>query len=582
MGTTGKIIGYTVLVVFLALFVAAVCDQYWPWPVYHRLRVRDLTGPSVIDGNHVGRFELDASGGGWFYRPHHFEADQSYRVEWSCEPEDAGWFTSEGFRIVTFTAVPVEESKEASITVQISTERDGVHERSMNITIRQSAELDSWTRVWGDRDAKVFCEAVEVDDSGSIYVTGGITGKLYLDPSPVDLDPSPSVIERTRCAYLSKFNPNGDLEWVQTWLEGGAYGSAFGSDIAIDTAGDIYVTGHWSGDMNGEPGWLHSWIGKTNAFLGEFSSEGEMHWLKRWGGSSREDAVAGLGVDVAESGEICVCGRFAGTVDFHPGSEVAQRTCAKPHHDGDAFLSRFNPDGEYLWVRTWSSPDETVACDVAIDSDNNIILVGYFQVGRDMDPGPNSVYVQAYPVHILDSLSNCFLLKLDSGGSYLWSRNWGGWGRTGAGIHLDQDGGIVVYGTFRGLDAFHGGSGARVNVPNIWERFYLVEFGADGDLIWIEGAEETLYGDNLQPSDLAMDSAGHLYMTGKQFEGPGRGCFVVRRFSADGVRSGEWRQGALGLAEGRSVAVDSLGNVCVAGRSLWDGVLIKITPGSAW
>jgi hypothetical protein len=91
---------------------------------------------------------------------------------------------------------------------------------------------------------------------------------------------------------------------------------------------------------------------------------------------------------------IFITGMFGWTPDFDPGPGIEERTSNGGY---DYYLSKFNADGEFLWVGTWGGPEsEHNGLGVAVDSLGFASVVGGFHGTADFDPGPgedlHSVY----------------------------------------------------------------------------------------------------------------------------------------------------------------------------------------------
>ena len=89
--------------------------------------------------------------------------------------------------------------------------------------------------------------------------------------------------------------------------------------------------------------------GSGTSGIASTSSGTVLNWAQTWGGTSDDNANH---VAVDAQGNSYVAGGFAGTVNFstNPASPDYHTS-----HNGtiDASLSKFGPDGSFLWARTW-------------------------------------------------------------------------------------------------------------------------------------------------------------------------------------------------------------------------------------
>jgi len=234
-----------------------------------------------------------------------------------------------------------------------------------------------WARTWGGSYADEGLGAA-VDGSGNVYVTGWFRGT-------VDFDPGSGVDDHTsngsRDIFLSKFDSFGAFNWARTW---GGSGHDIGRGVAVDGSGSVYVTGHFHGTVDFDPGSgvdSHISNGYDDVLLSRFDPSGDFQWARTWGGSGHH---SGWGVAVDGSGNVYVTGYFQGTVDFDPGSGVDNHTS---NGYDDIFLSKVDSSGTFKWARTWGGSYIDWGCSVGVDGSDNVYVTGHFDYAADFDPG---------------------------------------------------------------------------------------------------------------------------------------------------------------------------------------------------
>src|SRR5262249_6497626 len=80
-----------------------------------------------------------------------------------------------------------------------------------------------------------------------------------------------------------------------------------------------------------------------------------------------------------------VCGTFNGTVDFDPGPGT--RNLFNADSTDDAFLAKYSPTGQLLWVG--QLPNCTASA-LTLDASGNVLLTGSFPGTTDFDFGPGT------------------------------------------------------------------------------------------------------------------------------------------------------------------------------------------------
>ncbi|MEX1140622.1 MAG: hypothetical protein WEB33_12250 [Bacteroidota bacterium] len=175
---------------------------------------------------------------------------------------------------------------------------------------------------------------IAVDREGSLYVTGGFSGKLGAGSTEIQSSVDPrSVGPPTRDMFLMKFDNNGRSMWGS--VNGFGIGSDFGESIDIDKDGAIYVTGSFfvpfqEGEKETPRG--DSRRGHIQMFLAKYNSHGNMEWLDQSKGS-RNSSCEATSVSVNQLGGGYVTGFYSGSVVVG-NSQLDSR-------GGDIFLGRF-------------------------------------------------------------------------------------------------------------------------------------------------------------------------------------------------------------------------------------------------
>ena len=210
--------------------------------------------------------------------------------------------------------------------------------------------------------------------------------------------------------------------------------------------------------------------GNADGYIVKYSPAGAVLWAKSLGGSA-DDTVEGLAVD--KNGDVVIGGRFTGTVNFGGGALVANGT-------SDMVVAKFaGATGAHVWSRRFGGAYDDSASAVAVDGGGNVYFTGYFRGTVDFGGGAVSVPYTSD----LDT----FLVKLTSGGQYVWGKTITNTGNEhGYGIAVDAAGSAVITGSFSntmtfggyGLNAMTDGFVARYSRAHQWSR----RFGAsDGN-----------------------------------------------------------------------------------------------------
>jgi hypothetical protein len=365
--------------------------------------------------------------------------------------------------------------------------------------------------------------------------------------------------------------------WAHTW-GGPDFDSGYG--VTTDSSGNVYVTGGFSGtDVNFNPGGsdIHSSNGQSDVFISKFNSSGTLQWVHTWGGPSVDE---GFSVATDGSGNVYVMGTFIGAdVNFNPdGSDIHSS-----NGESDVFISKFNASGNFQWARTWGGTDFDYGSGIAVDSSANVFVTGYFY-GTDVNLNPDGS-----DIHSSIGDTDVFFSKFNSNGDFQWAYTWGGTDcDCGYSVATGSSGIVYVAGKFRGKDVNLNPQGTDLHSSNGGCEIYFSKFDTNGNFQWARSWGGPKYDFSY---GVAADSSGNAYLTG-QFQdininfNPGGSDLYFSNGSADVFLSKfnpsgdfQWARtwGGTGYDEGRSVAVDSSGNVYVTGS--FEGANINFDPG---
>jgi chitodextrinase len=333
-----------------------------------------------------------------------------------------------------------------------------------------------------------------------------------------------------------------------------------GKAVTRDSSGNIVVVGTFRGTIDLGGGLLTS-AGLSDMFITKYSASGAHLWSKRFGGASDEQAWS---VALDANGNVFVGGSFSGTTDLGGGPMSGAGGT-------DMFVAKYSATGTYQWAKRFGGADSDAVKSLAVDTDGNVIVTGYFS-GSPVNLGGNDLYGSGG--------FTVFLAKYSGGdGSHIWSKNFAG-GGYGDRVVIDANGEILTVGRFRGyIDCSLGWVTFPLPPTTLIgigdDDFYLAKFRADGTHVWSKafgGANNDI------ANYLAVDSAKNIYVfgafTGSINLGAGPMTTVaisdadvfLAKFSTSGACL--WSKsiaGPYGSDTAGGIAVDANGNVTISG-----------------
>ncbi len=252
-----------------------------------------------------------------------------------------------------------------------------------------------WARTWGSEPYDQYrfvneVRGIAIDSSDAVYCTGHYEGIVDFDPGPeTDIQTVPGFPpEPDADAYLSKFTSDGEHQWVRTW-GGSRIDEGYG--VAIDSNDNISANGFFHETVDFDPGpgefelTAESTYGAFGPYLSRFNTDGDFIWALTWSAAPYwYDRGLSIGLDAWDN--IFLTGMFYSMSDFDPGPGIEERTSGSGR---DYYLSKFNADGEFLWVGTWGGTESVRnGHGVAVDSLGYASVVGGYFESADFDPGP--------------------------------------------------------------------------------------------------------------------------------------------------------------------------------------------------
>ena len=170
-------------------------------------------------------------------------------------------------------------------------------------------------------------------------------------------------------SFITKYTSNGNMIWIEE--TGGNP-----QEIISDNNNNIIVTGYFFGDTNFN-GTLVSEIGHETTYLVQYTTNGNLNWVKTSGGSSNWNS--GYGLEVDSSNNIYQSGQISGNDIEFDGNVIL------PFGGTDAFLTKYDVNGNLIWYKLIGTPTTMTGQhnfnsgnSLRIDENGDVLLLGYF------------------------------------------------------------------------------------------------------------------------------------------------------------------------------------------------------------
>ena len=336
---------------------------------------------------------------------------------------------------------------------------------------------------------------ITVDSSGNVY----LAGLNYITYSS---------------AGVAKLNSSSDIQW-SSYANPGSNSTTYFYGVFVDGSGNVYTGGVTDSD--------------NNAILFKYNSSGVLQWKKSLGTSSSAEYITGIASD--SYGNIYAAGYFEGrpalikldssgntiwkrkwnqsgrtdgriVIDSSDNIYVFGWTNAVGQGGLDFLLLKWNSSGTIQWERTLGASGSDRGYDMAIDSSDNLFVIGRHTDGSDYDS---------------------VIAKYDNSGNLVWQRQLGGSGSDSYydGIAVDNSGNVYIC-------QYNDGDGITV-----------AKYDNDGNIQWQNSLDNSTGTD--YPKGIAVDPDGsNVYVTGHG-DVTGKGSeWIVAKLSGDGTGTGTY------------------------------------------
>lgn len=341
---------------------------------------------------------------------------------------------------------------------------------------------------------------VVIDSQGNAYCAGFHQQAADLDPGVAVLSaPGPGI-------HIQKLDPAGNLLWAVNYASTGFF---YCYDLALDANGNLLAVGTFTGTIDFDPSAGLSNLtaaGGQDVFLLKLTPSGGLVFATSpLSGPGQNETPKGIALDA--QGNIVIGGWFDGTADADPGTGTHMLGSSGGN---DAFLARYDANGNYLWAYALGGASSDMTTDVAIDpATGQVIAIGRFAQTVDFDPGAAVSNLTA------TGMFDGFILQLSAAGSLISAEalttSASGDRCNPNAIAIDPAGNRVIAGSFFGTVDLDPGPNQATTPTNGLSDMFLLKLDTAGDYLWSHNVGG-IYQDDFQTC--AIDANANIYVAG--------------------------------------------------------------------
>jgi hypothetical protein len=442
------------------------------------------------------------------------------------------------------------------------------------------------TYTWGFRigtnPGQVMATELEFDAAYNPIVIGNYFGT-------VDFDPSGSTYNLTSGGgFVVKYSTAGSFTWARQ-VGGGAFRP---TNIATATNGDIFLSGHFNGTCDLDPGAgsynIISLPGIVNPFYARYTSTLGFVWgaaIFTSGDVIRADIALG------PTSDLHITGDLTGSADFDPG--VGTNVLGWSGNYSHFFGKYANSNGAHIWAKTVNFLGATTVAGidevraVTVDPNGNVFSCGTFKGTVDFDPGPGLVQRTS------TGYRDVFVAKHSATGQLLWVSGVGGHNEDiGNDIGLDANGNVFVVGNFADTADFDPGVGVTTLISTGNYDGFLLRLSPTGSFLSAGKIAAGIGIDDVK--SIVFDGSGQAYVCGF-YSGPadfdpspaiqnltstGSTSGFLAKYSNTGALISAWPIDAPSGTENiLKVRMDAFGKIWVAGHCASTSIDLDPGPG---
>ena len=313
-----------------------------------------------------------------------------------------------------------------------------------------------WAKIVGGADGYSALEettpTIALDAAGNVFVAGIYTNQTDMDPGPATLFLPPPSSTFSTGNFISKFDNSGNLIWAKA--HGAPFGSMWNRQIKTDASGNVYLAGYFNYQMafSGPEGTMTLATDPANfdGYVLKYDNDGNFLNALQIGSPVYNDYIRDIDVD--PQGNIAVTGGYRGTVDFDPSANEHIRISIS--NSEDIFIAKFDTGLNLAWAHSFGRPNSTNADSghaITFDNQGNVIGAGSFRTVADFNPSPDEEFMMQSV-----GTGSVYFLKLTPGGEFVWAKTIGAMSADGTVNHsekvwdldTDVDGNLYITGHY--------------------------------------------------------------------------------------------------------------------------------------
>ncbi|MEA5417827.1 S8 family serine peptidase [Spirulina sp. CCNP1310] len=325
-----------------------------------------------------------------------------------------------------------------------------------------------------------YSDSVTLDKLGNVYIAGRTSGNLA-GSNLGSYD-----------AWLAKYDAAGTELWKQQL---GTSGYDAAKKVITDSDGNTYISGLTDGSFDGN-------VASRDAWLAKYGANGDLIWRKKL---PADYDISNGSLTWGKDGSLYLAGLTHGNL------------AGTTQGNGDAWVAKYDTNGNQQWVRQLGTSQEDEAKGVAIDSQGSVYITGQTKGALG---------------EVNQGNADAWIAKYSDEGLLLWKQQMGTQSEDiSNGISIDSNDNIYIAGNTRNKlgDPFTGDPNELGDADLRWKAIHgdksglggtyygnadawVAQYDSNGNLNWKRQLGTAQYD---SASAVSSDQLGNVYITGK-------------------------------------------------------------------
>ncbi len=205
------------------------------------------------------------------------------------------------------------------------------------------------------------------------------------------------------------------------------------------------------------------------------------------------------------------CGYFSSDIDFDPSP--ATYIINAPLNTNTPYIAKYNGLGHIQWAKKFDVSYVGYINSMAFDINNNIYVTINYSDSIDTDPSPTNTLIYT---SIDTSDHNFVVIKLDSNGVFLWSKNFEGTINNTYAMDVDKIGNCVFNGSFTGIADVDPNTSTSYLLADTCSRQFIVKLSSNGNLLWTKTMRSNSFTSGvISINSISIDNSNNIIYGGK-------------------------------------------------------------------